>query len=90
MKVRVEIKGSREEFEAADAAALLKTAKEQAARRAPMMLRPLVKAMSDMTFAAEVVKRHNAAKGTNDPTPKTPDDFLAWGRERGYVTVIEE
>jgi hypothetical protein len=90
MKVRVEIQSMKEEFEAPDAASLLRMAKEEAARRAPFLLRAVVKNMSDMGFAAEVVKRHNAAKGTSDPAPRDAAAFLEWAKERNYITVIEE
>lgn len=90
MKVRVDIRGTSEEFEAVDAADMLRKAKAEAAKRAPMLLRAGIKVMSDLTFAGEVVKRHNAAKGTSDPTPKSAQEFLDWAKQRGYVTILDE
>ncbi len=90
MKVRVDIQGKREEFEATDAADLLRKAKLEASKRAPLLLRPVVKAMSDLTFAGEIVKRHNAAKGSSDPAPQSAQAFVDWATQRGYVTILDE
>ncbi len=90
MKVRVDIQGKSEEFEAVDAADLLHKAKLEAAKRAPMLVQPVVKVMSDLSFAGEIVKRHNAAKGSNDPAPQSAQAFVDWASQRGYVTILDE
>lgn len=90
MKVRVDIQGKSEEFEASDAADLLRKAKAEAAKRAPMLLRAGIKVMGDMTFAGEIVKRHNAAKKASDPTPKSAQEFVDWATKRGYITILDE
>lgn len=90
MKVRVDIRGNSEEFEATDAADLLRKAKTEAAKRAPMLLRAGIKVMPDLTFAGEIVKRHNAAKGANDPAPKSAQEFVDWAKKCGYITILDE
>lgn len=90
MKVRLQAGGINEEFEAPNADALLRLAKAEAAKRLPLLKRSVVKAMPDLTFAGEVVKKHNASKGASDPAPKTAQAFVDWAKERGYITVIEE
>ncbi len=90
MKVRVDIQGKSEEFEAVDAADLLRKAKLEASKRAPLLVRPVVKAMPDLTFAGEIVKRHNAAKKTNDPAPPSAQAFVDWATKCGYITILEE
>jgi hypothetical protein len=87
MKVEISIGKEKAVFEARDEAALLHAAKVEAARRAPFLLRAAVNAMSDLTFAAQVVARANKAKGTNDPSPQNAREFLDWAKARGYATV---
>ncbi len=89
MKVHVKFQGIDETFEAKDADAMLHLAKQQAAQRAPFLLRPLINSMSDMAFAAEAVKRANQANGRQDPIPTTAQEFIDWGVQQGVVTIIE-
>lgn len=90
MKVHVHFGGMNQTVEANSAEELLRGAKAEAAQRAPFLLRGVVKSMSDMQFAAEAVKRANAASGHNDPAPRTAQDFLDWAERRGYITVLEK
>jgi len=89
MKVRIRFAEVDEVVEAPDAAALLARAKAEAARRAPLLLRGVVRGMSDMQFAGEAVRRANAATGENDPAPASAQEFLDWATQRGYLTVLE-
>ncbi|HEX8550558.1 MAG TPA: hypothetical protein VF681_03275 [Abditibacteriaceae bacterium] len=89
MKLHIHAAGVDEIVEVKDAAEALRRTKSEAAKRAPFMLRPVVNAMSDLTFAAEAVKRHNAEKKRNDAIPKSAEEFLQWGIERGFVSVVE-
>lgn len=90
MKVKVDIRGNSEVFEATDASDLLRKAKAEAAKRAPMLLRAGIKVMPDLTFAGEIVKRHNAAKKASDPAPKSAQEFVDWATKAGYVTILDE
>jgi hypothetical protein len=49
----------------------------------------IVRAMSPIAFAQETVKRYNLKYGKSHPLPNTADDFLDFGRQTGYVTVLE-
>lgn len=89
MKVKVDIRGKSEEFEATDAADLLRKAKAEAAKRAPLLLRAGIKAMGDLMFAGAIVKKHNEAKGDRDPAPKSAQEFVDWATKRGYVTILD-
>jgi hypothetical protein len=89
MKVKVDIRGNSEEFEARDASDLLSKAKAEAAKRAPLLLRAGIKVMPDLTFAGEIVKRHNSSKGASDPAPKSAQEFVDWATQRGYITILE-
>lgn len=89
MKVRIHIEEIDETVEARDAAELLSLFKREAARRAPFLVRPLIKGMSDLGFAAEAVKRDNARSGRDDATPKSAKEFLDWAVRRGYATVLD-
>ena len=89
MKVRIQFGGVDEVVEARDANEMLKMARAEAAKRAPFLLRGVVRAMSDQQFLAEAVKRANATTGDNDPAPQTAQEFLEWGEKRGYVTILE-
>jgi hypothetical protein len=89
MKLHIHVAGVDETVEVRDADEALKRTREEAARRAPFLARPIIKAMNDQTFAAEAVKRHNAEKGLSDPIPSTAQQFLDWAIQRGYVSVVE-
>lgn len=90
MKVRIKFQSIDETIEAPTPAALLSRVKQETAKRAPLFARPLIKGMSDLAFAAEAVKRANAAGGRNDGLPTSAQEFLDWGVERGYVTVEKD
>ena len=89
MKLHIHLQGINERVEVADAAQALQRFKAEAAKRAPMLLRPVIKSMSDLSFAAEAVKRSNGQSGRNDPAPASAQQFLDWAVERGYVSVEE-
>jgi len=89
MTIKIHYKDIQEEFQARDAADALSKFKKEAAKRAPLPLRMLINAASDLKFAGEVVSRANKARGTNDPTPKTAKDFLDWAQTNGFVTLVE-
>jgi hypothetical protein len=90
MKLHIHAAGVDEVVEVRDAAEALSRTKSEAAKRAPLLLRPMVKSMSDLGFAAEAVKRNNAATKRNDSAPTSADEFLRWAVECGYVSIIEE
>lgn len=87
MKLHLQIADIDERIEVRDADEALKRFKSEAAKRAPFLLRAVVKGMSDLTFAGEAVKRANAQSGRDDATPKSAQEFLDWAIERGYVRV---
>lgn len=89
MKIEVHFQDIRQTVEVRDAAQALSLFKDEAAARAPIMLRGLIRSLGDMHFAGEVVKRANAAEGREDDLPQSPQQFLDWAVERGYVTVLE-
>jgi len=89
MKIQIHYEEIQETVEVRDAADALSRLKAEAAKRAPFLLRAIVKGMSDMGFAAEGVKRANSQFGRNDPIPGTPQQFLDWAVERGYATILE-
>ena len=87
MKLHVCIENTIDEtFEAATPEEALRRVKAEAAKRAPFLLRGVINAMSDLSFAAEAVKRENAHSGRHDAAPKSAQQFLDWATERGYVT----
>ena len=90
MKIRMQAGGMDETFEAPNADALLKMAKAEAAKRLPLLKRSVVKAMPDLTFAGEIVKKHNEKQKASDPAPKSAKEFVEWAQKAGYITVIEE
>jgi hypothetical protein len=90
MKVRIQVGDVDEIVAARDAGDLLAQAKAEAARRAPFLLRGMVRGLSDAQFAGEVVKRANAAAGHDDPSPRSAQEFLDWALRRGYATILEE
>lgn len=89
MKVELSVGSNKAKFDARDEADLLRQVKGEAKKRAPLLLRAAVGAMSDLTFAAQVVARANKASGQNDPAPKNATEFLEWAKSRGYATLLE-
>ena len=87
MRLHIQIAGVDERVEVRDADEALKRFKGEAAKRAPFLLRAVVKGMSDLTFAGEAVKRANAQSGRDDAAPRSSQEFLDWAIARGYVTV---
>lgn len=90
MKVHIHIQNIDETVQVRDAAEALSRLKSEAARRAPFLLRAVVKSMSDLAFAAEAVKRDNARSGRQDAAPKSAQEFLDWAVIRGYATIFPE
>lgn len=89
MKIKIHYQDIQETVEVRDAADALSRLKAEAAKRAPFLLRGVVKGMSDSGFAAEAVKRANGMSGRKDPVPATAQQFLDWAVARGYATIIE-
>lgn len=90
MKLHIHAGGVDETVEVRDAAEALSRTKSEAAKRAPFLLRPVIKSMGDLAFAAEAVKRNNAEKGREDPSPGSAQEFLQWAVECGYVSIVEQ
>lgn len=88
MKVEIAIGDQKATFEADDEAALLRAVKNEAAKRAPWLMRAAVNAMSDLSFAAQVVARANKESGRDDHAPQSAREFLEWAISRGYATVL--
>lgn len=88
MKLQVNLPGLNETWEVHDAAEALSLARREAAKRAPLLLRPLINRLDDLSFAREVVKRANQSEGRSDPVPGSAEAFLQWAIDRGYVKVL--
>ena len=89
MKLEIHVQDIRQTVQVADAAEALKLLKAEAAERAPFLLRGVIRSLSDLHFAGEVVKRANAAEGRDDALPQSAQQFLDWAVERGYATILE-
>ena len=89
MKIEIHIQDIRQTVEVSDAEEALSMMKDEAAARAPFLLRSVIKSLSDSNFASEVVKRANAAEGREDAMPQSAQQFLGWAVERGYATILE-
>ena len=89
MKLHIHVQKVDEIVEVKDAEEALRRTKQEAAKRAPLLLRPVVNAMSDLTFAAEAVKRYNGESGRDDKIPTSAQEFLDWAIERGFVTIVQ-
>ena len=87
MKLHIHFRDIRETVEVQSAEDALHRFKQEAAKRTPMMLRPFINRMSDLSFAAEAVKRNNQASNRNDLPPASAQQFLDWAVQQGYVTV---
>lgn len=91
MKVRVtmDVAGRHvdETLQGNDATDIVSQAKSRVAQELGWMglfLHP----MSPLTFAQEAVRGYNGAHHTNYALPQSAEDFLALGRDLGYLTVL--
>ena len=89
MKIEIHVQDIRQTVEVRDAAQALSMMKDEAANRAPFLLKGVIKSFSDLNFAAEVVKRANSSEGRQDAIPQTAQQFLEWAVKRGYATILE-
>ena len=89
MKINLKYGNINESLTARDAEDALHRFKGEAAKRAPFLMRGIVNAMSDLKFAQEVVTRANAQHKRNDPAPRSAQEFLDWGKSRGFITIEE-
>ena len=89
MIIRVHYQSINETFEAKSSEEALRKFKQEAAKRAPFLMRGVINAMNDQKFAQEVVSRANTAHKRSDPIPQTAQEFLNWASSRGFITVEE-
>jgi len=89
MKIEIHVQDIRQTVDVRNAEEALSMMKDEAASRAPFLLRGVIKSLSDSNFAAEVVKRANAAEGKQDALPQSAQEFLDWAVARGYATILE-
>jgi hypothetical protein len=89
MKIKIHFQNIQETVEVRDAAEALSKLKAEAAARAPLLVRGVIKSLGDIQFAQEAVKRDNAASGQSAALPQTAEEFLKWATARGYATIIE-
>ena len=89
MKLNIHVQDIQQTVEVASAEDALRRFKQEAAKRAPFLMRPIISGMSDLTFAAEAVKRNNQMTKRDDPPPASAQAFLDWAAERGYLTIVQ-
>ncbi len=89
MKLQIHVQNIQETVEVPNAAAALSRLKSEAAARAPFLVRAMIRSMSDLNFANEVVKRANVAENREDDLPRSAQEFLDWAIERNYATIVE-
>ena len=89
MKIEIHVQDISQTVNVRDADEALSMMKGEAANRAPFLLRGVIKNLSDLNFAAEIVKRANAAEERQDAIPQSAQDFLDWAITRGYATILE-
>ena len=89
MKLEIHVQDIRQTVQVEDSDEALRRLKEEAAARAPFLLRGVIRSLSDLHFAGEVVKRANASEGLHDALPSSSQEFLDWAIKRGYATILE-
>jgi len=89
MKVRIKINVENvhvdEVVEGDSDAAIAAELRRQLEARSPFMVRLVLGTMSDQALWRKVVEMHNHRHRTNEPTPNTAAEFLAFGERVGYV-----
>jgi hypothetical protein len=64
-------------------------AKDVVATKLGTFMGALVRSMSDLQFAQEVVRRYNAAHGSSCSLPTTVEEFVMWAIAEKLATVVE-
>ena len=74
-------------FEGATADEIVGKMKARVATELNFVMKMAVNAMSDLTFAQEVVRRYNAFKKLSLPLPATCQEFLTLAVQQGLATL---
>ena len=91
MKIRVSINQQgmevNEVFSGNNADEVVGAIKARVAKELNFALRIIVKGMSNLSFAQEVVKRYNESNNKNIPIPASCDEFLSTAQHEGLATL---
>ncbi len=49
-----------------------------------------VRSMTPLAFAQEATRRYNTAMKQNAPMPQSCDEFVRYGVEKGFATVLDD
>jgi hypothetical protein len=92
MKIRIKINHAPihvdEVLEGESEDELFRQFREQAASRAPFLLKMALKTMSDGVIRQKVVEGYNHKFGASEPIPATAQEFIAFGERSGFVERI--
>ncbi len=94
MRVRVKIDQDNfnvdEVFSGASADEVVGQVKAFVAKKLNFAMRIALNAMSNVSFAQEVVKRLNQAKKLNLPLPNSCAEFIQQAQQQGYATIEDQ
>lgn len=94
MRVRVHIDQSgmkiNEEFVGQTADEIVGKVKSRLVKELNFAMKIVVNAMSNLSFAQEIVKKVNEAKKQNLPLPTSCEEFFRLAQDQGYATLEED
>lgn len=71
------------------AEATVSAMQKRVAQELGFMAGAVVRAMPPLAFAQEVTRRYNKAMNDNAPAPQSCEDFLRYGIQKGFATVVD-
>lgn len=92
MKYRIKIDDERlqvdETVEGNSEDVLWSQIRAEVARRAPFLVRPVIRAMSDQALWDRLAKIHRDRSGVQEPAPTNAREFFALAEKAGYATKL--
>ncbi len=79
-----------EVVEGANAEAVVAAMQKRVAGEMGFLAGAFVRSMTPLAFAQEATRRYNTAMKDNAPTPQSCDEFVRYGVEKGFATVLDD
>lgn len=79
-----------EVVEGATAEAVVAAMQKRVAGELGFLAGAFVRSMTPLAFAQEATRRYNTAMKENAPTPQSCDEFVRYGVEKGFATVLDD
>ncbi len=96
MTVKLHVQFDTKEFrvdevvEGATAEAVVAAMQKRVAGELGFLAGAFVRSMTPLAFAQEATRRYNTAMKQNAPSPQSCDEFVRYGVEKGFATILDD